>query len=106
MVEERDNKYFEELASESFKNIKKTILGLIDILNITLSDNGNEMFYDLALDNVKKLSQNILELVLNEEGLASYIKQGKLANFEIKIPSKEYLQPEIKNPDKNPKKIF
>lgn len=106
MVEKKNIKYFTDLASENIENIKKSIAGLIEILYITLSDNNDEIFYDLALDNIKILSRNFLELVLNEEGLETILQQGQLSSFEINIPSKENSKSKLKDLDQNPKKTL
>lgn len=70
-------------AEENFENIKKSIQGLHDILNINFSD--EDAYYKLGQDNLLGLYENLLELILNEYGLRKLVKKIKDCEFDLDI---------------------
>lgn len=78
-----------EYAEKSFKNIKDSIKGLYEIININLD--ANDIYFQAAEDNIQALYQNILELLLNEHGLTHLIDKIKNSEIELDIVLNEVL---------------
>ena len=72
-----------EKAEQNFENIKEAIKGLYNILNITLTDDDDEYYYNAGLDNLTGLYQNLLELMLNDFGARKLMKA--LRNSEVDL---------------------
>ncbi|MFX0181053.1 MAG: hypothetical protein ACFE78_12755 [Candidatus Hodarchaeota archaeon] len=86
-----------EQASKNFEKIRKSVTGLLEILNITLSDNGNEFYFNLALENIDGFYQNFLELILNEQGLPKFLRELRHSDIEVGIPYGEILKEKLKD---------
>jgi len=70
-------------AEENLKNIKKSIQGLYEILNINFSD--EDIYFKLGQDNLLGLYENFLELILNEYGLRKLVKKIKDSEIDLDI---------------------
>ena len=66
-------------AVKNFENIKESLKGLYEILNINIPQ--NDIYFKLASDNIVALYHNFLDLMLNENG-SKQIKK-KLRNCEL-----------------------
>ena len=66
-----------EKAEDNFENIKESIRGLYDILNLTLTGKDDEIYYEAGKDNIKALYKNLLDLLLNDYGLRKVVKKIK-----------------------------
>ena len=66
-------------AVKNFENIKESLKGLYEILNINIPQ--NDIYFKLASDNIVALYNNFLDLMLNENG-PKQIKK-KLRNCEL-----------------------
>jgi len=97
LIEKKTDIESAEQASKNFENIRKSLTGLLEILNITLSDNGNEFYFNFALDNIDGLYQNFLELILNEQGLPKFLHKLKHSDIEVGIPYGEILKEKLKD---------
>ncbi|MHA1688517.1 MAG: hypothetical protein ACTSUN_04150 [Promethearchaeota archaeon] len=73
-----------EKAENNFKNIKESIKGLYEILNLTL--NKDDLYHELAMENLTGLYQNLVEMLLNDYGLRKLIE--KLHDQEIDLDIK------------------
>ncbi|MBD3197618.1 MAG: hypothetical protein GF317_21365 [Candidatus Lokiarchaeota archaeon] len=71
-------------AEDSFENIKETIKGIYNILDFTLDK--DDVYFQMGIDNVTSLYQNLLELLTNEEGLKEFMKKFRKSEVEIDIP--------------------
>ena len=71
-----------EKAEKNFENIKKTIKGLMEIIRI-YSPSETDIYLQLARDNIIVLYQNLIDLILNDDGVKQ-LKQ-KLKDSEIKL---------------------
>ena len=69
-----------EKAVESYENVKKALKGLMDIARIS-SPSDNDIYFKLAQDNIIVLYHNIIDLILNDNGLKQLKK--KLRESEI-----------------------
>lgn len=74
-------------AQESFKNIKESIKGLYDILNLGLSE--DEIYLKAGQENLEGLYRNILELILNDYGLRKLVKNIRNSNVDVNIVLEE-----------------
>jgi hypothetical protein len=70
-------------AEENLENIKKSVQGLYEILNINFS--GEDIYFKLGQDNLLALYENLLELILNEYGLRKLVKKIKDSDFDLDI---------------------
>ena len=78
----------EEKALENFKNIKESIKGLFDVLNLGVSD---DLYFNAGKENIEGLYQNFLELMINDSGLRKVAKKIQNSEVEIDITLDEYL---------------
>jgi hypothetical protein len=76
-----------EKAEQNFTNIKESIKGLYEILNINFSE--NDFYNQIGQDNLIALYQNLIELLLNEYGLRKIIKKLGNSELTINIPLKD-----------------
>ncbi len=72
-----------EKAELNLENIKQSIQGLYQILDINLS--GDDFYFKLAQENLLGLYQNIIELILNEHGLTDLVKKIKNSKVNLDI---------------------
>jgi len=70
-------------AEENLENIKKSIKGLYEILNINFSD--EDIYFKLGQDNLLGLYENFLDLILNEYGLRKLVKKIKDSEIDLDI---------------------
>ncbi|MFX0059169.1 MAG: hypothetical protein ACFE85_18260 [Candidatus Hodarchaeota archaeon] len=77
-----------EKAEKNFENIKESIKGLYDILNIGLED---EIYLEAGKDNVSGLYKNVIELILNDYGLRKLVKKIRDSELEVEIVLDELL---------------
>jgi len=68
-------------AEKNMEEIQETISGIFEILNISLPD--DDMYLGMGRDNLIKLYQNIVELILNDTG-TKFIR-NKLYNSEKQL---------------------
>lgn len=68
----------------NFQNIKECIQGLYEILKITNSENN--IYFNLAVDNIEALYENLLELLVNESGTNEFIRKVKRSEIDLDIP--------------------
>ena len=81
MIEKTYTKDAIEKAFKNFDNIKESIKGLYEILNINLDE--DDIYSEAANDNLTGLYRNLLELLVNDYGLRHFIK--KLRNSEVDL---------------------
>ncbi|MFW9782736.1 MAG: hypothetical protein ACFFFB_10680 [Candidatus Heimdallarchaeota archaeon] len=72
-----------EKAEENFKNIKESIKGLYDILNICLPD--EQIYMEAGKENIEGLYKNLIELILNDYGLRKVVKKIQNAELDVNI---------------------
>jgi len=68
-------------ALVSFEKIKYCIQGLSDIIKIVLVDNN--IYFQMAQDNIEALYQNFIELMVNEVGTKEFMKKIKSAEIDL-----------------------
>jgi len=68
-----------ENAIKKFENIKESIKGIYDILKIT-APSDNDIYFQLGVDNIIALYNNILDLISNNNAVKQINK--KLENSE------------------------
>ena len=78
----------EENALENFENIKKSIKGLFDILNLGVSD---DLYYNAGKENIEGLYANFLELMMNDAGLRKVTKKIQNSEVEVNVTLDDYL---------------
>ena len=76
-------------AEENFKNIKESIKGLYDLLNICLPD--DELYLEAGQENIEGLYKNLIELILNDYGLRKIVKKIKSAELDVNITLDELM---------------
>ncbi|MHA1105589.1 MAG: hypothetical protein ACTSPN_07675 [Promethearchaeota archaeon] len=78
----------EENALENFENIKKSIKGLFEVLNLGVSE---DLYYNAGKENIEALYQNFLELMMNDAGLRKVTKKIQNSEVEVNITLDEFL---------------
>ena len=68
-----------EKALKCFDNVRETLKGIIEILRINFSP--EDLYFKLAQDNIIVLYNNLMELILNENGIKEIKK--RINNCEI-----------------------
>ena len=68
----------------NFHNIKECIKGLYDILKI--SNSNDNIYFELGVDNIEALYENLLELLVNESGTGEFMKKIKRSEIDLDIP--------------------
>lgn len=96
MIKQKTDSELLELATKNFENIRQSLTGLLELLNITFSENENKIYFDLALDNIDGLYQNFLELILNERGLNLLLHKLRHTDMEVGINLNEILKDRLK----------
>jgi len=81
MIETKYMKDAKKKAFKNFENIKASIKGLYEILNINLAE--DDIYFDAASDNLSGLYRNLLELLVNDYGLEQFTE--KLRNSEVNL---------------------
>ena len=79
----------EEKAFRSFENIKNSIKGLYEILNINLAE--DDFYYESGTENLTGLYKNLIELLVNDSGLRKLVKRMKNSELDLNIVLNEYL---------------
>jgi hypothetical protein len=92
MIKQKTDSELVDLATKNFENIRQSLTGLLELLNITYSENENKIYFDLALDNIDGLYQNFLELILNERGLKLLLHKLRHTDMEVGINLNEILK--------------
>ena len=80
-----------EKAVVSFDKIKESLKGLLDILRI-ISPSDNDIYYQLGKDNIICLYHNLIDLILNENGVKQLKHKFKDSEVKLDIPSTDFLR--------------
>ena len=70
-------------AENNFKNIKDSIKGVLDILNMLSEEDVCKFYLKIAEENLTGLYLNFLELLSNDYGLRKVVK--KIRNSELDL---------------------
>lgn len=55
---------------EKYANIQKALEGLLSILQIfCLNSEEDHVFYEMGIENINKLNDSLIDLILDEKGL-------------------------------------
>ncbi len=71
-------------AHANFENLKKSIQGLYEILQINMD--AEDIYYKMGLDNIIGIYQNFLELMLNDYGARQFMRRLRNSEIDIDIP--------------------
>ena len=82
-----------EQAFENFENIKKSLKGLFEIFQLTL-DSEDDLYYNMGVDNISGLYENLLELMFNDYGARQLMKALRNSEIDLAIPLNESLSSE------------
>ena len=80
-----------EKALNNFENIKAALKGLYEIMDLCVSVNGDEVYYEAGKENIEALYKNLIELLLNEYGLRQLVKKINSSEVDLNIVLNEYL---------------
>ncbi|MFX0147298.1 MAG: hypothetical protein ACFE8E_06075 [Candidatus Hodarchaeota archaeon] len=80
---ESEDRIFESTkkAIINFEKIKYCVQGLSDILKIVLVDDN--IYFQMAQDNIEALYQNFIELMVNEVGTKEFMRKIKSAEVDL-----------------------
>ncbi|MFX1237628.1 MAG: hypothetical protein ACFFAS_08805 [Promethearchaeota archaeon] len=73
----------ETQATRNFEQIQKSLIGLYEVLSVTYGETNDNIYFKIGQDNIIGLYQNLLELLLKEDGLKHLIKSIK--NSKVKL---------------------
>jgi len=93
MIEKTYTKDAIEKAFKNFDNIKESIKGLYEILNINLDE--DDIYSEAANDNLTGLYRNLLELLLNDSGLRYFVEKLKNSEVDLNIVLNEALAEQL-----------
>ncbi len=79
-----------EKAVTSFEKIKESLKGLMDILRITSPE--TDIYYELGKDNIICLYHNLIDLILNEDGIRQLRRKIKDSEVKFDIPSTDFIK--------------
>ncbi len=82
-----------EQAFENFENIKKSLKGLFEIFQLTL-DSEDDLYYNMGVDNISGLYENLLELMFNDYGARQLMKALRNSEIDLAIPLNDSLSSE------------
>jgi len=80
-----------EEALKNFKDIKKALKGLMEIISISAPSEG-DIYYQLARDNIIVLYHNLVDLVFNSEGIKQLRDKLKDSKIDLDIISNEWIK--------------
>ncbi|TFF90959.1 MAG: hypothetical protein EU548_00320 [Promethearchaeota archaeon] len=89
MIETKYMKDAKKKAFKNFENIKASIKGLYEILNINLAE--EDIYFDAASDNLSGLYHNLLELLVNDYGLKRFTEKLRNSELDLNIVLNENL---------------
>lgn len=78
-----------EKAVKNFDNIKESLKGLMDILSIS-SPTEDNIYFELGKDNIIVLYHNIIDLILNDDGVSQLRRKLKNSEYKLDIPSTDF----------------
>jgi len=83
MIESNYTKDATKKAFKNFENVKASIKGLYEIININLAE--DDIYFEAASDNLSGLYRNLLELLINDYGLRQFTKKFRNSEVDLNI---------------------
>ena len=74
-----------ESAVKKFEKIKETIKGIYDILKI-ITPSENDIYYQIGIDNLSVLYQNMLDLISNDNATKQLSKKIESSELTAELP--------------------
>ena len=96
MIETNFSNKLTEQAFNNFENIKKSLKGLFEIFQVAL-ENEDDVYYEMGVDNISGLYENLLELLFNDYGARSLMKALKNSELDLAIPLNDPISKESEN---------
>lgn len=78
-----------EKAVKNFDNIKESLKGLMDILRIS-SPPEDDIYYELGKDNIIVLYHNLIDLIMNNDGISQLRRKLKDSEYKLDVPSTDF----------------
>ena len=86
MIKSEFSNKLADQAFKNFENIKESLKGLFEILNLAVDSEENEVYYNLGVDNISGLYENLLELMFNDYGARKVMKALRNSEIDLAIP--------------------
>ena len=96
MIETNFSNKLTEQAFNNFENIKKSLKGLFEIFQVAL-ENEDDVYYEMGVDNISGLYENLLELLFNDYGTRSLMKALRNSEVDLAIPLNDPISSESEN---------
>ena len=80
-----------EKAMKNFEDIKKSLKGLMEIASIS-ANSENDIYYQLARDNIIVLYHNLVDLIFNSEGIKELKDKLKESKIDFDIISNDWIK--------------
>ncbi|MFX1338729.1 MAG: hypothetical protein ACFFDK_08980 [Promethearchaeota archaeon] len=97
MIKSEFSNKLTEQAFKNFENIKESLKGLFEILNLAVDGEENEVYYNLGVDNISGLYENFLELMFNDYGARQVMKALRNSEIDLAIPLNDPVKGESEN---------
>jgi hypothetical protein len=84
MIKSEFSNKLTEQAFKNFENIQQSLKGLFEIMQLARDgEDFQDLYYDMGVDNISGLYENLLELMFNDYGARQVMKA--LRNSEIDL---------------------
>jgi hypothetical protein len=97
MIKSEFSNKLTDQAFKNFENIKESLKGLFEILNLAVDSEENEIYYNLGVDNISGLYENLLELLFNDYGARQVMKALRNSEIDLAIPLNDPIKRESEN---------
>ncbi len=88
-------------AFKNFENIKTSLKGLFEILQLALDREEDDVYYNMSVDNISGLYENLLELLFNDYGARQLMKALRNSEVDLAIPLTDPLKNESESENEN-----
>lgn len=86
MIKSEFSNKLTEQAFKNFENIKESLKGLFEIMQLAVDNEEDEIYYNMGIDNISGLYENFLELMFNDYGARQVMKALRNSEVDLAIP--------------------
>ena len=92
MIKSEFSNKLTEQAFKNFENIKESLKGLFEIMQLAVDNEEDEIYYNMGIDNISGLYENFLELMFNDYGARQVMKALRNSEVDLAIPLNDPLK--------------
>ncbi len=98
MIKSEFSNKLTEQAFKNFENIKESLKGLFEIMQLAVdNEEGQDFYYNMGIDNISGLYENFLELMFNDYGARQVMKALRNSEVDLAIPLNDPLSKKSEN---------